>query len=88
MHPDGTLELAGRLSLPPGHVRITAESLDAAPRPTGDINALFEEIDRILAAGGYQGRTVEELNADEEYEARWREIYRQTSGSDLTQTGR
>ena len=95
VHPDGTLELAGKLTLPPGQVRITVESLVLPPVPPGHFEALFEEIDRLLKAGGYRGRTVEEMKADEaaedaedeEYEERWREIHRQTSGSDSQEIG-
>lgn len=88
LNPDGTLELKDRLSLPPGRVRVTVESLAAAaPPPSDDLIKVMDAIRRDQAARGYAGRSVEEMEADEaarlaeddEYEARWRAIHAQTT---------
>ena len=87
LKPDGTLELKDRLSLPPGRVRITVESLATpAPQP-GDLVKVMDAIRRAKAARGYGGRSPEEMRADEaaraaeddEYEARWQAIHVQTT---------
>jgi hypothetical protein len=83
---DGTLELADKPELPPGPVRVILEPLD----PSADSRpGLLEILDQIHAgqrARGFKGRTKEEIDAqiaadraeEEEYEARWRQIWSQT----------
>ena len=82
--PDGTLELIEKLQVPAGKVRVTVEALPASNRPS--LLEVMEQIRLNQAARGYTGRTMEEMHADEaakkaeeeEYEARWREIWSQT----------
>ena len=84
---DGTLELKGKLSLPPGQVRITVESLAAPAPPSGDLIGVMDRIREAQTARGYGGRSLEEMRADEtarsaeddEYEARWQAIHARTT---------
>jgi hypothetical protein len=86
LNPDGGLELSEKLTLPPGPVRLTVESIakPAAPRP--DLIEVLDQIRKDQAARGYRGRSLAEMQADEaakaaeddEYEERWRQIWAQT----------
>ncbi len=86
---DGTLELDEKPQLAPGRVQVTIHAIPepgiAAGRRT--ILEVLDEIQAAQEARGYRGRSVEEMKADEaergaedeEYEDRWRKLWRQTS---------
>jgi hypothetical protein len=86
LQPDGvTIRLDHRIELPPGKIVVTAEP---APAKTGEtMLELLDRIHRERAARGERGLNEEEMAAriaemradDEEYEARWREIYANTT---------
>ena len=86
LRPDGTLEMGAISTLPPGPVRVTVQPLEGAIPPSRDSIEVLNEIRRMQEAAGYQGLTIEEMRRaeqeeqadDDAYEARWREIYRQT----------
>jgi hypothetical protein len=85
---DGTLELDERPALAPGRVQV---AIVPTPTPTagGPRRTLLDILDEVRAsqtARGYQGRSIEEMEADEaarraddeEYEERWRSLWNQT----------
>jgi hypothetical protein len=85
LRADGTLELDERPTLAPGRVQVAivpAQILAAreARQPLLDI---LDEIRANQTARGYQGRSIEEMKADEaaqrsedeEYEERWRILW-------------
>jgi hypothetical protein len=88
LQPDGvTLQLEEKLSLPPGRVTVTVQSTELKSGPT-----MLEVLERIHHEQQRRGRkpmTEEEMTAeiaqmrreDEEYEARWREIWSQTGAN-------
>jgi hypothetical protein len=64
LKPDGTLELAGPVGLPPGPVEVRVTPAPAE-RPAGE--SVWEVLDRIHAeqrARGFVGRTREEIDAE------------------------
>ena len=66
LKPDGTLELDEKPNLSPGRVQVIVQPL-APPAPTG--RGLVEVMDEIRAnqrARGYRGRTLEEMQAEEQ----------------------
>jgi hypothetical protein len=73
LKPDGTLELDQKPNLPPGQVLITVQPLTvAAQRGLADV---IDEIRRGQQARGFQGRSVQEIEAgrqegEAEYEQR------------------
>ncbi len=72
LHPDGTLELAERPSLPAGQVEITIRPVLAEQKG----ESWFECLERIRAkreATGYPFRTKEEIDADLEDIRDWGE---------------
>ena len=86
---DGTLELSDRLSLPPGQVRVTVESLAEPAPPPLDLIGVMDAIRQAQTARGFGGRSPEDEQADEaarrdedaEYGARWRAIHAQTTNA-------
>ena len=78
LKPDGSLELDQTPNLAPGRVQVTVKPL--APVPTGRRGLLevMDQIRRSQLARGYQGRSPQEMQAeekarkeeDEEYERR------------------
>ena len=77
--PEGTLELAEKLTLPPGPVRVVVEELPSIERP--DVMEVLARIHRGQAERGFRGRTKEEVDADvaalrDEWEERMEEIER------------
>jgi hypothetical protein len=89
---DGTLELDEKPQVAPGRVRVMISAM-AAPDSTQRHQSILEVLDEIHArqlARGYGGRSIEELETDEarrraeddEYEERWRGIWRQASGGE------
>jgi hypothetical protein len=88
---DGTLELDERPALTPGRVQVTILPMPnpGVARPRGTILDVLDEIHAAQDARGYSGRSIEETEADEaerraeeeEYEERWRTIWRQTTST-------
>lgn len=86
--PDGTVEVNAKLNWLPGAVRITIEPLEQVDQLSPSVVEVMKQIRRDQQARGYQGLSPEELEAtiaelrdDEEYEARWRNIWDQTQPS-------
>jgi hypothetical protein len=85
LQPDGmTLHLEEKLALPPGKVTLTVQPTELQTGPT-----MLKVLNRIHSAQRQRGRremTEEEIAEeidrmraeDEEYEERWRQIWRQT----------
>jgi hypothetical protein len=72
--PDGTLELAGKLSVPPGRVRVRVESLEPPVPPTESLIEFVDRTRRELEAAGHKFRTSEEIDAElEELRNEWDE---------------
>ena len=72
--PDGTLQLTGPVSLPPGPVEIVVRSIAPAKQGEG-VLAVLARIRAEQAASGYVPRSAEEIDAylrelREEWEAR------------------
>ncbi len=64
LKPDGSLEVAEKLGLPPGRVRVTVEVLDESASAGED---WFEYLQRVRAereAAGARFRTREEIDAE------------------------
>lgn len=81
VHPDGTLELQGELTVPPGRVRVRVESLEPRAAPAEDLVEFVRRIRREREAAGSRLMTdeetaawVEELREDDD---RIEEAYRQ-----------
>lgn len=77
--PDGTLELAQKLALPAGKVRVTVETIADAGQDQPGLAKLFERIRQQQSASKDKGRTREEIDADvnamrNEWEERMAEI--------------
>jgi hypothetical protein len=64
LRPDGTLELAEALHLPPGQVRVTVEALAPAAPPSRDIMQVLDRIHKAQRERGFVGRSKEEIDAD------------------------
>jgi hypothetical protein len=72
LHPDGTLELAERLTLPAGAVEVMVWPVMREAKG----ESWFESLERIRAereAAGYPFRTKEEIDADLEADRDWGE---------------
>jgi hypothetical protein len=88
---DGTLELDEKPLLTPGRVQVTILPIPdpAVTRSRRTILDVLDEIHASQEARGYRGRSIEEMEADEaerrteeeEYEERWRTIWRQTTST-------
>jgi len=63
--PDGQLRLSHQPLVPPGPVRVTIRSA-AASQPRRGMAKLIREIDAEQRAHGFQGRSAEELQAEDE----------------------
>lgn len=66
LNPDGSLEVAEKLGLPPGRVRVTVEVLDE-PASASAGEDWFEYLQRARAereAAGVRFRTREEIDAE------------------------
>lgn len=88
---DGTLELDERPTLAPGRVQVAIVPA-RIPAARGSRRTLLDVLDEIRTAQrarGYQGRSIEEMEADEaarraedeEYEERWRILWNPTTPS-------
>ena len=90
LKPDGTLELDEKPNLSPGRVQVIVKPLVSSPAKRRGLVDVIDEIRRDQLARGYQGRTAEEMAADEaerraeedDYDRRMQELWAQTqSGS-------
>ena len=61
---DGTLELDRKPNLMPGRVQVTVKPLVLSSNGRGLVEVM-DEIRQSQQARGYQGRTVQEMQADE-----------------------
>src|SRR5262245_21730581 len=64
LHPDGSLELSGKLTVPPGRVRVRVESLEPQPHSSEGLFEFVQRIRRELQAAGHRFRTGEEIDAE------------------------
>jgi hypothetical protein len=72
VRPDGTLELAGKLTVPPGRVRVRVESLEPPAPPTESLGDFVARTRRELEAAGHKFRTREDIDAElEEMRNEW-----------------
>jgi hypothetical protein len=72
--PDGTLELAEKLTVPPGRVRVRVESLEPTTAPTEGLVEFVDRTRRELEAAGHKFRTGEEIDAElQELRGEWDE---------------
>jgi hypothetical protein len=82
LRSDGTLELDQKPNLPPGRVQVVLQPLPPPPATRGLVEVM-DEIRQSQRARGYQGRTSEEMQAeeaarreeDEDYERRWEQLW-------------
>lgn len=65
LKPDGTLELDGKPSLAPGRVQVIVKPLVATVPGQRGLVEVMDEIRQSQLARGYQGRTAEEMEAEE-----------------------
>ena len=77
--PEGTLQLADKLPLPPGKVRITVEPLQ--DRQGLGVLEVLARVHAAQAERGFKGRSKEEIDADvralrDEWDERMEEIER------------
>jgi hypothetical protein len=63
VHPDGSLELAGKLTVPPGRVRVRVESLEPQQLPAENLIEFVRRTRRELEAAGHRFMTSEEATA-------------------------
>src|SRR4051794_14134790 len=74
VRPDGTLELAGKLTVPPGRVRVRVESLEVSAPPSESLVEFVQRTRRELEAAGHRFRSKEEIDAGlEELRNEWDE---------------
>jgi hypothetical protein len=72
LHPDGSLELTGKLTVPPGRVRVRVESLEPQPPSDEGLVEFVQCTRRELQAAGHRFRTQEEIDAElEELRSDW-----------------
>jgi hypothetical protein len=86
VHPDGSLELTDKLTVPPGRVRVRVESLEPPTPPAEDLIEFVRRTRGELKAGGHRFMTgeeatawIEELRQDDD---RIEEAYRQAEEAD------
>jgi hypothetical protein len=65
LKPDGTLELDQKPSLSPGRVQVIVRPLTTTPGASRGLVEVMDEIRQSQRARGYQGRTLEEREAEE-----------------------
>ena len=89
VHPDGSLELSGKLTVPPGRVRVRVESLEPKPVPAEDLIEFVRRARRELEAAGHKFMTgqeatawIEELRSDDD---QIEDAYHQAQESDRRQ---
>jgi hypothetical protein len=79
LRKDGTLELIGTPSLPPGPVVVTLRVAPERPKPGEDWWQYLQRARAALEAAGHKFRTGEEIDAElnamrDEWEERMREL--------------
>lgn len=65
LKPDGTLELDQKPSLLPGRVQVTVKPLAPSPGGRRGLVEVMDEIRQSQRARGYQGRSQQEMQAEE-----------------------
>lgn len=65
LKPDGTLELDRKPSLPPGRVEVTVKPLTPSATSHRGLVEVMDEIRQSQRARGYQGRSLQEMQAEE-----------------------
>lgn len=83
LKPDGTLELDQKPSLSPGRVQVIVKPLATTPSGRRGLVEVMDEIRQSQRARGYQGQTLQEMQAeekarqdeDEEYERRCEQLW-------------
>lgn len=81
VHPDGSLEVTGKLTVPPGRVRVHVESLEPQPQPAESLIEFVQRTRRELEAAGHRFRTQEEIDAElEELRNEWDDRLEQLDG--------
>ena len=88
LKPDGTLELDQKPALSPGRVTVILQPAQAGTPPTRRLADLIDEIRRGQQAGGFQGRSAQEIEAglregEDEYEQRMQALQPQARSSPL-----
>jgi hypothetical protein len=83
LKPDGTLELAQKLTLPPGQVTVTIQPAGPAAPAGRGLADVIDEIRKGQQARGFQGRGTEEIEAarqegEDEYEKRMQALQAQS----------
>jgi hypothetical protein len=81
---DGTLELDMKPSLPPGRVKVTVQLTQTGAASKRGLADVIDEIRQGQQARGFQGRSVQEIEAglregEDEYEQRMQAIRSQTT---------
>jgi hypothetical protein len=66
LKPDGTLELDEKPNLSPGRVLVVVQSIPSPPAPKRGLVDVLDEIRATQRVRGYHGRTLEELQAEEQ----------------------
>jgi hypothetical protein len=61
---DGTLELDGKVNVPPGRVRVRVESFEQSVKPSDDLIEFVQRLRRDLAAAGHIFRSKAEIDAE------------------------
>jgi len=75
IRPDGTLEVAQKLAVPPGPVKVRVESMAAPPMPQETMVEFVQRTQRELEAAGHKFMSDEEVTA-------WIEKLREGSDDD------
>lgn len=89
LKPDGTLELAQKPNLPPGPVTVTLQPAPTGGTPQPELADVIDAIRQSQQARGYQGRSVQVIDAqrregEDEYEHRMNELASQTTARSTT----
>jgi len=66
LKPDGTLELDEKPNLPPGRVQVIVQARSKSMPAQRGLLEVMDEIRASQRARGYPGRTVEEMQAEEQ----------------------
>ncbi len=83
LKPDGTLELDQKPALSPGRVTVTVKPLVPPPAGRRSLVEVMDEVRQAQRARGYQGRTLQDMQAEEktrqeegeEYERRCEQLW-------------
>jgi hypothetical protein len=84
LKPDGTLELDQKPNLSPGRVKVTLQPAQPGSSSKRGLASVIDEIRQGQQARGFQGRTVQEIEAglregNDEYEQRMQALRSQTT---------